>query len=113
MVSGETFKRLALAFEEVVEKPHFHKMSFRVNDKIFATLDAENEKATLKLPEIDQSVFCSFDKTVVYPANGAWGKQGWTIIDLKTIKKDMLQDALVKAYSHVALPSRSKKTRLS
>jgi len=102
MVSIETFKQLALAFDEVMEQPHFEKTSFRVNKKIFATLDAKNETATLKLSEIAQSVFSSFDKSAIYPVSGTWGKQGWTKVDLKKVRHEMLRDALTVSYCNVA-----------
>ena len=102
MVDTKTFRQLALSFPETTEEPHFEKTSFRIRKKIFATLSVADNTAVLKLSEIDQSVFCSFDRTIIYPANGAWGKQGWTIIDLKKIRKDMLKDALTTAYREVA-----------
>jgi predicted DNA-binding protein (MmcQ/YjbR family) len=102
MVDIETFRQLALSFPETTEEPHFEKTSFRIRKKIFATLSVADLSAVLKLSETDQSVFCSFDRTIIYPANGAWGKQGWTIIDLKKIRKNMLKDALTTAYSEVA-----------
>lgn len=101
MVSTETFRQLALSFPGTVEQPHFEKTSFRVKKKIFATLSIENSRAVLKLSLIDQSVFCLFDKTIIYPVNGAWGKQGWTVFELKKVRKPMLQDALNTAYSEV------------
>ena len=101
MVSIETFKNLALSFPEVVEQPHFEKNSFRINKKIFATLTLELNLACIKLSEIDQSVFCAYDKSIMYPVNNKWGKQGWTMIDLKKIRKDMLKDALTVAYKEV------------
>lgn len=104
MVSIETFRKMALSFPEAAEKPHFEKTSFRVRNKIFATLSTEDKKAVLKFDEIDQSVFCSFDKTIIYPVNGGWGKQGWTVVELKKIRKTMLQDALTTAYRSVAPP---------
>lgn len=102
MVSTDTFRQAALAFEEAVEQPHFEKPSFRVARKIFATLDLPAQRATLKLSAIDQSVFCSFDAAVIYPAAGAWGKGGWTIVELQKIKPAMLHDALTCAYCAVA-----------
>src|SRR6476620_1359711 len=98
MITTKSFREMALAFNDVSEEPHFEKQSFRVKKKIFATLDEKNQKATLKLPAIEQSVFCTFKNSVIYPANGAWGKQGWTIFELQTIRKTMLQDALKIAY---------------
>src|SRR5829696_195053 len=102
MVDTKTFRELALAFENVIEQPHFEKQSFRIRKRIFATLDEKNKRATLKLPEIEQSVFCTFDSAVIYPANGAWGKQGWTIIELATVRKTMLKDALRSSYQCVS-----------
>jgi predicted DNA-binding protein (MmcQ/YjbR family) len=101
MVSIATFKSLALAFPEVVELPHFEKASFRINNKIFATLDTINQKASLKLNKIDQSVFSAIDADMIYPVNNKWGQQGWTIVELKNVKKNLLKDALSKAYHTV------------
>jgi predicted DNA-binding protein (MmcQ/YjbR family) len=101
MVNIESFKTLALSFPGVIEHAHFEKTSFRVNKKIFATLSEDKRLVCLKLSEIDQSVFCAFDKSIIYPVNNKWGKQGWTFIDLKKIRKDMLADALATAYQEV------------
>jgi hypothetical protein len=73
MVNIETFRQLAFSLPEVTEAPHFEKTSFRVNKKIFATLDVKNSTACVKLSAIDQDVFLAFDNTVIYPVltNGA------------------------------------------
>lgn len=102
MVSIDTFKKLALSFPEVTEEPHFEKISFRVKKKIFATYDEVNNRACIKLSEIDQDVFSSADKTVIYPVDNKWGKQGWTLIELKKVRKDLFADALTTAYCEVA-----------
>ncbi len=102
MVSFDTFRKLALAFEEVEESPHFENISFRVKKKIFATLNQKENRACLKLSETNQSVFCSFDKEVMFPVPNKWGKQGWTLVNLKKIRKEMFADALTCAYCEVA-----------
>jgi predicted DNA-binding protein (MmcQ/YjbR family) len=107
MVDVNTFRQLALSFDEAEESPHFEKSSFRVNKKIFATLDIVQNTAVLKLSMEDLSVFCVWDATVIYPVNGGWGKKGWTTIALRKIKKQMLLDALTCAYSNTA-PKRLK-----
>lgn len=107
MISIDTFRTLALSFPETVEMPHFEKPSFRVSKKIFATLDIKNMQACIKLSEIDQNVFCAFDKTVIFPVPNKWGKQGWTFVNLKKVKKEMLKDALTTAYCEVASPKLS------
>ena len=111
MVSTEAFRQLALSFKEVEEQPHFEKTSFRINKKIFATLDEKNKKAVVKLTVVDQSVFCSFDKTVIYPVPGKWGLRGWTMIELKTVRKRMLTDAVKTSYCNTAPKILSEKYR--
>lgn len=102
MVNIDAFRKLALSLPHAEELPHFEKASFRVNKKIFATLSSSTEIATLKLNVIDQSVYCSIDITIIYPVNNKWGKQGWTIIELKKIPKKLLKELLGKAYESVA-----------
>jgi hypothetical protein len=112
MVRIETFTTLALSFPETVELPHFDLISFRVKKKIFATLSEEKQRAMLKLSLVDQSVFCSFDKEIIYPVPGGWGKKGCTYFELKKIKKEMLKDALMQAYCNVAPKMRGERIGL-
>ncbi len=102
MVSNDTFRQIALSFEGSTEAPHFEKASFRVAKKVFATLDAKNRMACIKLSAIDQNVFAAFDKTILYPVPNKWGLQGWTMISLVKIRKAMCVDALAQAYAQVA-----------
>jgi len=57
MVSIETVRKLALAFPETDEHPHFERKAFRVKKKIFATLLEKDKTVNLKLTLEDQSVF--------------------------------------------------------
>jgi len=102
VITVDTLRKLALSFPEVIEAPHFEKTSFRVNKKIFATYDNTKHQACIKLSEIDQDVFSSFDKSVIFPVDNKWGKLGWTMIDLKIVSDDVFIDALMTAYCEVA-----------
>ncbi len=102
MVDIETFRKMALSLPEATEQPHFDKTSFRVNKKIFATLDIKKNLACLMLSEIDQSVFSAYDKFGIYPVPNKWGKHGATFVALKTVPKPMLKDALQQAYNKIA-----------
>ena len=101
MVTINEATSFALAFPEAVELPHFENTSFRVKKKIFATLDKKKGTVVVKLSEVDQSVFSSGTKAI-YPVSGGWGKQGWTIIELKTVRKTLFKDALTTSYCTVA-----------
>ena len=39
MVETDTFRQFALSFADTVEQPHFDSTSFRINGKIFASLE--------------------------------------------------------------------------
>lgn len=95
-------RALALALPEVTEEPHFEKTSFRVKKKIFATYDERTNRASIKLSEIDQHVFCSGDRKHIYPVDNKWGKQGWTLFELEKAHPDIFRDALTTAYCTVA-----------
>ena len=108
MVSTDTFRKAALSFGQVTELPHFDKASFRINRKIFCTLDTNKNRVSVKLPEIDQSIYCKIDPSLIFPATGAWGKKGWTIFDLLKIKKNILLEAMEKGYLNVATKPSTK-----
>jgi predicted DNA-binding protein (MmcQ/YjbR family) len=102
MITSENAKKFALNFEETTEQPHFEKNSFRVNKKIFATLDSVNQTICVKLSEMEQSVYSKIDPAIIYPIPNKWGKLGWTSIELKKIKKELFIELLTKSYCHVA-----------
>lgn len=101
MVLIDTFRKLAMSFPDATEEPHFEKTSFRINKKIFATFDEKNNRAVLKLNEIDQSVFCSSSEMIFYPVPNKWGKQGWTIVELSKVRPEMFEDALIRSYQNI------------
>lgn len=111
MVTTKTARELAMAFDEVTEEPHFEITSFRVK-KIYATLNEKEKRMTVRLSPIDQDVFCSFDNTVIYRVPNAWAKYGWTNVNLKKIRKEMLKDILTVAYCTVAPKKLADKYRI-
>ena len=100
---------MALSFPEAEQAPHFDLVSFRVRKKIFATIHEKHNRVMIKLDPLDQSVFCVFDKTVVYPVPGGWGKSGATFFELSKVKKSMLKDALELAWKRIAPAALLKK----
>jgi hypothetical protein len=109
MVQISTCSAIALNFPETTESAHFDKISFRIKNKIFATFSEVSKIATLKLTLADQSIFCNLDPSVFYPVPNAWGKQGWTHMDLKKVKKQVMTGAMTAAYCAVAPKTLSAK----
>ena len=101
-MTSKQFQKRALAFPEATEEPHFEKTSFRVRKKIFATLAPEKAEAVLKLPLVEQSIFTEASGGAIYSVPNRWGQQGWTVVLLKTVKSELLDEALTCAYRSVA-----------
>ena len=109
MLTISAARTAALTLPEVEEQQHSGRPDFRVKQKIFATLHEDKQMMVIKLTPVDQSVFCAFDATVIFPVPGGWGKQGWTFLNLKTIRKSMFNDALRTAWKTVAPKTLVKK----
>ena len=104
MITIEQARKEALSLPETEEKPHFDLASFRIKNKIFATIHADKNYVMVKLSAIDQSVFCAYNKEVIFPVPGDWGKHGATFVNLKKVKKSMLIDAITTAWKTTAPP---------
>jgi hypothetical protein len=98
MVNVEQFRLLCLSLDGAYEEPHFHKVSFRVRKKIFATLDPERHTATLKLTTDHQVHFIELMPDDVAAVSGAWGKRGWTNFGLDHLSETHLTKALHLAF---------------
>jgi predicted DNA-binding protein (MmcQ/YjbR family) len=101
MIDIETARKTTLALPGTEEYDHFGKHAFRANNRIFATLWVPEQRMMVKLSPVDQSVFSAFDPAVIYPVPNKWGLQGCTFFELKTVRLDMLTDALTTAWQTV------------
>ena len=99
MISVKEAGAFALAFPLVEELPHFQKRSYRVKKKIFATIDEDKKLLMVKLMKEEQLVFCSSGNKIIYPVKGAWGKQGYTFIELPLVDKRTCKAAIKSAYN--------------
>jgi len=109
MLTIDTARQLALSLPEAAEAPHNGRPSFRVRGKIFCVLHPKDKRAVLKLSEVDQSVFDDYNPSVFHPVEGAWGRQGWTVVELPKIKKEVFREALLSAWLQVAPKSLASK----
>ena len=103
MVTNDTFRQIALSFPESVELPHFEKASFRFRKKIFATLSETERLASLKLTPEDQTKFCATDENLIYPVPNKWGQQGWSIVNLKNVDRELLTELLEAAFKTLSV----------
>jgi hypothetical protein len=109
-MTANQFRQLALSLPDAVESAHMKHPDFRVYGKIFATLGYPDEQwGMVKLsPEEQGSLIREWPDTFVR-ANGAWGRQGSTLLKLKTADQACVRKALTAAW--VGLRAKSKKPR--
>ena len=100
---------MAMSLPETTESLHFEKPSFRVKEKIFATLHVNDKRAMVKLTLVEQSIFADIDRAIIYPVPGGWGRQGATFVELAKVKKEILTEALEAAWRNTAPKTLLKK----
>ena len=102
MVTREQVRKLALSFPEAEESSHFDQPDFRVRGKIFATLDADGKRGTLKLAPELQAMVLDARGEAFYPAAGYWGAQGWTNYRPAKVELAELKGLMEEAWLRVA-----------
>jgi hypothetical protein len=110
-MTGDDFRRITLALEGAIEKAHMGHPDFRVNGRIFATLDAREEWGVVMLTPAEQRELMRAAKKVFVPAPGAWGRQGSTKIRLDEADEPTVRSAVLMAWERIKEmpPSRSRK----
>ncbi len=94
----EDVRALARMLPETVAGAHSGNPDFRVGGRIFATLWVEEARVVLRLsPEI-RDALCEAEPDLFTPVEGAWGRRGWTSLDLDACEEDVLRDALLAAW---------------
>ena len=73
---------MLLELEGVEEGAHMGHPDFSLGGRIFASLMADGVRASVKLAPEEQSAFVEESPRTFAPAAGAWGRQGWTTIQL-------------------------------
>ncbi len=106
MVDRAEFVRLALALEGTTSAPHFDRTAFKVV-RTYATLAADGLSINLKLTTDEQQLKCLTAPDCFTPVPNAWGRQGWTTVDLGAIGAAELAAALELAWTH----ARAKRPR--
>jgi len=85
---------------------------FRVNGRIFATLQANMTSGCVMLSPDEQQEFLRTHQKTFTPASGAWGRQGSTMVLLAGAEPAAVRSAIVTAWERaLSLPARKKAAR--
>ena len=102
MITRAQFAELALAMPEAEQAAHFGNPDFRVRNKIFATLDRDGERGSLKVRAEIQGLLVEARPDVFVPAAGAWGASGWTYVMLERVELDEMRELIADAWRLIA-----------
>ncbi|MCB1042844.1 MAG: MmcQ/YjbR family DNA-binding protein [Acidobacteria bacterium] len=94
------FRAAALSLPEVEEKPHWERTSFRIRNKIIATLDESKRLAVIKLDESDAEALARALPEAV--KKRYWGVQVWTEINLDLVELALVETLLRETWAKLA-----------
>ncbi|MCJ2013462.1 MmcQ/YjbR family DNA-binding protein [Methylobacterium sp. J-076] len=97
-MTGEDVRGLAGLLPEVIEGAHRGNPDFRVGGRVLATLWVEEERLVLRLTPEARDAFCDAEPDLFQPLDGAWGRRGWTNLDLDPCEEETLRAALLAAW---------------
>jgi len=111
-MTPDSFRTLARRLPGVVEMAHMGHPDFRVDGKIFATLDYPKPGwAAVGLTPDDQEVFVKLHPKAFVAVKGKWGEQGATNIVLRLAPKPAVSAALTAAYETRLARTRKSRAR--
>jgi hypothetical protein len=109
-MTGSAFRALALALEGTEERAHMGHPDFRLNGRIFASLQDDERRGMVKITPDEQAALIEQAPGAFVPAAGAWGRQGCTMVDLPSADTGLVRGALTLAWelASAASPPRRK-----
>jgi len=109
MISELHFIEIVLSFPHTERVKHFDRIGFKVKGKrMYTTYLDKNNTANLFLTPVQQKKYFKREPDDIYPVPNKWGQNGATTVELDTISKDLLIEALTAAYNEVNKPKLKK-----
>lgn len=101
MVTPDEVRQFALSLPEAQEQETWGHPTFRVRDKIFASMSEEEGTAGVKASLLDQAALVDFaPQTYGIPAYV--GRYGWVSVQLASVDPDELHGLIVEAWRRTA-----------
>jgi hypothetical protein len=92
---------MALLMEGAIESAHMGHPDFRVQGRIFATIQAGGKTGMVKLTPDQQRELVEQHPRAFMPESGAWGRSGCTRVQLEAVSEEVLGAALTMAWRNV------------
>jgi hypothetical protein len=98
VLSANDFRRIVLGLRDTVEGAHMGHPDFRVNGRIFASLNDDETRAMVVLTPEEQERFVREYPSAFEPESGAWGRAGCTRVHLAAVAEEALGEAATLAF---------------
>ena len=106
-MTANGFRRIVLGMTGAIEGSHMGHPDFRVNGRIFASLQSADRAMVILTPE-QQEHFVSNSPAVLAAESGAWGRQGCTRINLKHAGAELVGEVVTLAWQNRATAPATK-----
>lgn len=101
MVSADELRQVMRSLPEAKERETWGHPTFRVRDKMFATMSDDGRQATVKATKQEQAALvAAAPETFGIPAYV--GRHGWVSIQLATVDPTELRELVVEAWRQTA-----------
>ena len=101
MITADEFRQVVRSLPETGERETWGHPTFRVRDKMFATLSDDGREATVKATRQEQAALVAASpETFGVPAYV--GRHGWVGVRLATVDPVELRELLVEAWRQTA-----------
>jgi len=110
-MNADDFRRIALGLEGAIEGSHMDHPDFRVAGRIFASIHPDPRVGMVKLSLDQQARFVSEHPRAFAPEAGAWGRQGYTRVQLRAVDEETAGEALTLAWQQTRGSTRSRPRR--
>jgi hypothetical protein len=98
VLSANDFRRIVLGLRDAVEGAHMGHPDFRVNGRIFASLNDDETRGMVVLTPEEQERFIREYPSAFAPESGAWGRAGCTRVHLAAADEEALGEAATLAF---------------
>ncbi len=98
MISSKAACDVIRKLSDITEKDPFGSDAFYANKRIFATVWHNENKVNVRLTLELQRKFLETDGEAFSEIDNAWGRQGWTTVQLEFVDKGLFSDAVQAAW---------------
>ncbi len=98
MIAASDFRRIVLGLRDAVESAHMGHPDFRVNGRIFASLNVDQTRGMLTSDQ--QQRYVDEHPSVFQPESGAWGRSGCTRVQFESLDEETLGEAVTVAWQN-------------